>query len=241
MPAAFPTLPGMSFAGECRPVSSVGGDYFDVFTMGSKIGICIADVIGKGVPAALMMANLQAAVKVTAAEYVDPADLCRRLNKIVYRNGAADKFISFFYAALDPEKRKLTYSNCGHNPPVLIDAHGAISRLRMGGTLLGVRADEPYCEQEINLHAGDRVILFTDGLSEAGTAREDEYGEQRLMEFLRHRQAGEPAAELLKQVLHDVSRHCHGEFEDDLTCVVLSLDVNAVAGEWSVTRRSVAG
>lgn len=223
MPRDLPKLPGLSIAGECRPAGDMGGDYFDVFTMGKKIGICIADVIGKGLPAALIMSNLQAGVKVTAAEWVGPAELCGRVNELICKNGASDKFISFFYAVLDPETRHIQYSNCGHNPPILWHTNGAIERLDVGGTLLGLRCEERYSEGHVDLAAGDRLVLFTDGISEAGMSTDNEYGEQRIIELL---QNGSPegARSFLDMLLRDVGAHCDQKFDDDVTCVVVAAD-----------------
>ena len=222
LPRDLPSFPGLSIAGECRPAGDMGGDYFDVFSMGKKLGICIADVIGHGLPAALMMANLQAAVKVTAAEWLSPSDLCSRVNELVCKNGADDKFISFFYAVLDPQTRKLNYSNCGHNAPILCHNDGSIERLAQGGTLLGLRSDERFHEGSLNLVALDRLVLFTDGIPEAGTSNENEYGELRIIELMKTRGASDHARELLDALLHDVSTHCNQQFDDDITCVVIA-------------------
>lgn len=223
IPRELPSLPGMSIAGEYRPAAEVGGDYFDVFTMGDKVGICIADVVGKGLPAALMMSNLQAAVKVTAADWLSAADLCRRVNEVMCRNGAADKLITFFYAILDPQTRKLTYCNCGHNAPVVRRGDGTTERLETGGLLLGLSCDQRYVDGEVTMRAGDRLVLFTDGIVEAGTREGDEYGEERLLDAI-STTAAINAAGVLAHLIQDVYSHCRGEFEDDVTCVVVVVE-----------------
>src|SRR5512142_2946412 len=134
MPRELPQLQGFSIAAFSRPLGYIGGDYYDVFSMGEKVAICIGDVVGKGVPAALMMSNLQAAVKVTAAHWVSPAEVCSRVNHLACSNGASDKFISFFYAVIDRQTHRLDYCNCGHNAPILHRTTGLQERLETGGT-----------------------------------------------------------------------------------------------------------
>jgi phosphoserine phosphatase RsbU/P len=217
MPRELPQLKGFSIAAISRPLGYIGGDYYDVFSMGEKVAICIGDVVGKGVPAALMMSNLQAAVKVTAAHWVNPSDLCQRVNQLACNNGASDKFISFFYAVLDLRTRKLTYCNCGHNPPILKRANGSVERLLVGGTLIGLRPGELYHEAYVSLAAGDQLVLFTDGVSEVENESGDQYGEQRIIEQLN----GQSATEILDGIVRDVTSHCKGVFSDDATGVVL--------------------
>ena len=241
MPRDLPSLPGLTIAGECRPAGDMGGDYFDVFTMGKKLGICIADVVGKGLPAALMMSNLQAAVKVTAAEWLGPAELCERVNELICKNGASDKFISFFYAVLDSQSRQLHYSNCGHNAPILCHSDGTIERLDAGGTLLGLRSNERFAAGTIEFAPGDRLVLFTDGITEAGTSDENEYGEQRVIDLMKTRGAPDSARELLEALLRDVSLHCNQKFDDDVTCVVVSAEGSAESASAPRANQVVTG
>ncbi len=220
MPTQLPQPAGFSIAAFSRPLGYIGGDYYDVFSMGEKVAICVGDVVGKGLPAALMMSNLQAAVKVTAAHWVNPSDLCHRVNQLACSNGASDKFISFFYAVLDTKTHRLTYCNCGHNPPILLRANGDVERLSAGGTLVGLRAGELFQEALVSLGEGDRLVLFTDGLSEAEDASAEQYGEERLVEELRASDRVS-ADEILSRIVDDVTAHCNGVFTDDATAVVL--------------------
>jgi len=130
-------------------------------------GICIADVSGKGMPAALLMSNLQAAVRGLSSLSVAPNLLCSRLNSIVYRNTDSDRFITFFYAQLEGATRRLAYVNAGHNAPFVVRSDGSHERLREGGTVLGVFASRDYEMGSAQLSPGDRVLLFTDGVTEA--------------------------------------------------------------------------
>jgi sigma-B regulation protein RsbU (phosphoserine phosphatase) len=223
MPTGLPKVPGIDLAGVCQPAGSVAGDYFDVLQLGDKLGLCIADVIGKGLPAALMMSNLQAAVKVTAADWVKPSELCRRVNELACRNGAVDKYITFFYALYEPETRKLSYSNAGHNAPMLIRGNNEVVRLDTRDMVLGQAPDYQYHDASFVLQPGDRVVFYTDGITEAGVDDGDEFGEDRLRELMQ-RQPNARATDLLASVMSSVTEHCHNNFADDATCLILSID-----------------
>lgn len=226
MPTRLPNIPGLEIAGHCQPAGAVAGDYFDVLQLGENLGLCIADVIGKGLPAALMMSNLQAAVKVTAADWVQPSELCARVNALACRNGAVDKFISFFYAVYKPETRTLTYSNAGHNPPVVIRKNGACTLLDTPDLVLGQVPDWQYHDAQFKLEPGDRLVLYTDGITEATCGGEqdgEEFGQERFLSVVRQH-PGARAAELLELIQANVAEHCHGSFADDATCLVISAD-----------------
>jgi sigma-B regulation protein RsbU (phosphoserine phosphatase) len=223
MPTGLPKVPGIDIAGHCQPAGAIAGDYFDVLQLGDKLGLCIADVIGKGLPAALMMSNLQAAVKVTAADWVKPSELCLRVNKLACRNGAIDKFISFFYALYEPETRKLTYANAGHNAPIVFRKNGEHALLESPDIVLGQMPDWQYHDVEITLQPGDRVVFYTDGITEAGGDSGEEFGETRLRNLVQD-QPNACATELLPAVMSTVSEHCRHSFADDATCLILSLE-----------------
>jgi phosphoserine phosphatase RsbU/P len=222
MPHDVPRVAGFSLAAVSRPAGYIGGDYYDFFTMGQRLALCIGDVVGKGLPAALMMSNLQAAVKVTAAHWVAPSEVCRNVNELACSNGADDKFISFFYAVLDLPTRRLTYSNCGHNQPILLRADGSVERLHCGGTLIGFRCTENFQEGSLPLLPGDRLLLFTDGLSEAEDSDMEPFGEDRLVETLR--EASGTAKDSLDFIFSTVDSHCGSKFQDDVTAVMLFAD-----------------
>ncbi len=220
LPRELPSLPGFTIAASSRSFDHIGGDYYDVLSMGDKVAICIGDVIGKGLPAALMMSNLQAAVKVTAAPWVAPSELCQRINELAFSNGASDKFISFFYAVLNVRTHKFSYCNCGHNPPILVRANGTVERLETGGTLIGIRKDELFQESILALEPGDRLLLFTDGLSEAEDSDGQQYSEERLIEQF-CATGLKTAEEILNDILQNVDAHCKSRFSDDATAVTL--------------------
>ncbi|PYU54597.1 MAG: response regulator receiver protein [Acidobacteria bacterium] len=184
LPRKIRQMPGFEIASAWQSARLVGGDYFDILPLDEKtLGICIADVAGKGMPAALLMSNLQAAVRGLSSPSLAPNLLCSRLNSIVYRNTDSDRFITFFYAQLDGATRRLDYVNAGHNAPFVVRSDGSHERLRDGGSVLGVFATRNYEMGSAQLAPGDRVILFTDGVTEASNGAGEEFGEARLLCF----------------------------------------------------------
>jgi sigma-B regulation protein RsbU (phosphoserine phosphatase) len=209
------------------------------------MAMTIADVVGKGIPAALLMSNLQAAVRAFATETAQPADLCLQVNRILCGNIPEGRFISFFYAALDTQLGALTFVNAGHYPPVLVRADGSIERLTDGGPVLGVFEDARYEQGRVVIGPGDRLVLFTDGITEArrpdtgapefdhnrdapagdGTPaasfEADEFGEAQLIALaVANRACSAPA---LQACLADaVASFTGGTFQDDATLIVLA-------------------
>jgi sigma-B regulation protein RsbU (phosphoserine phosphatase) len=164
LPTDIPQVAGFEVAGAWQPARVVGGDYFDVFKLpDTRLAICIADVVGKGVSAALLMANLQAAVHAFAQDVHTPSWLCSRVNAVLCSNIATGKFVTFFYGILDGESRKFEFCNAGHRPPLVINASGSVRRLRASGVVLGVFRDSQYADSKIDLPPGERLLLFTDG------------------------------------------------------------------------------
>jgi uncharacterized protein YndB with AHSA1/START domain len=223
MPKEIPHMPGLEISGSWRPARIVGGDYFDVVEFGvSRLGLCIADVSGKGMPAALLMSNLQAVVKGLAAENTSPKELLEKVNRVMWRNTTEAKFITLFYGLLDVNRKTLQYANAGHNPPVLTREDGVQVRLEQGGLIVGAFEECVYDQGEIDLRPGDRLVMFTDGLSEAVDGNGEEFGEKRLAEAARcNRQL---SAEALHRCLLDrVTDFCGGEFGDDATVLVIAV------------------
>jgi sigma-B regulation protein RsbU (phosphoserine phosphatase) len=220
----IPQVWGYQIACAWRPASAVGGDYFDVLKFGeSRAALCIADVMGKGVPAALLMSNLQAAVRATGTKAVEPGEMTLKLNEIVSGNLSSGKFITFFYGVLDGEGKRFTYTNAGHNPPVLMRRDGSHSRLELGGVALGVIAKGQYKQGEVKLQSGDRLVLFTDGVTEAVSPQDEEYGENRLLDLLMENH-GLGAEELQKKILSTVTEFSGGNLRDDATLIVVAVD-----------------
>jgi sigma-B regulation protein RsbU (phosphoserine phosphatase) len=223
LPREIPQMPGYEIASAWQSARLVGGDYFDILPLDKKmLGICIADVAGKGMPAALLMSNLQAAVRGLSTLSVAPHLLCSRLNSIVHRNTDSDRFITFFYAQLEGSSGCLTYVNAGHNAPFVIRADGSHERLHVGGAVLGVFASCIYEMGSAQLFPGDRVVLFTDGVTEASNLAGEEFGETRLLRLLQnHRTLS--ADELQAKILAVVAEFSGGRWQDDATLLVLAV------------------
>ena len=224
LPKSIPEVPGLQIATTSQPVRTLNGDYFDVLELGAgRLGIAIADVVGKGVPAALLMSNVQATVRALAVDAVTPGMLVGKLNSSVHRNTTPGKFVTFFYCVVDRNAGKLTYTNAGHCAPILVRANGDAVRLEAGGAVLGVFPDWPFEQAEVTLGPGDRLALFTDGVTEASDARDDEFGEERLAELISAlRDRG--AHELKNRILQTVSSFTGGRAQDDATLVVVAVE-----------------
>jgi serine phosphatase RsbU (regulator of sigma subunit) len=223
LPKDIPILEGYEISGAWLPTRSVSGDYYDILPLAeNKIAICIGDVCGKGMPAALLMANVQAAVRAVAGESVSPADLCQRVNRILCENVAEGRFVTFFYGVIYAKARRLVYTCAGHNPPLLVRADGTVTRLDKGGTVLGLFAAWQYESSEITFSTGDRLLLFTDGLTEAQSTTGEEFGEERLIRLLSSRPELS-AKELQDTIVSSVSEFSSGNFHDDVTLLALQV------------------
>ncbi len=223
LPTAMPQTSGVQLASSWRPANGVGGDCFDALTFAQGgVGIVIADVAGKGVPAALLMSNLQAAVRAFAQDGAAPSSVTTSVNRLLCRNMASGRFVTFCYVRIDVAARRLTFANAGHNPPLLVHADGRVDLLAPGGTVLGVFADGTYEQGVFPIARGDRLILYTDGITEGRNAAGDEFGEERLAaSAVAHRVlAAEP---MLETMLKDVEAFNGGAYEDDATLIVAAL------------------
>ena len=221
LPKVIPQLAGFEVAGAWQPARAVSGDYYDVFPLDEhRLCICIADVVGKGVSAALLMAHAQAAVRVLSRQSDSPAALCARVNGLLCENLATGKFVTFFYAILDNETRTLAYCNAGHPNPILV-SHGQSRTLDKGGAVLGVFPSWKYEDGTIHLEPQDRLLLFTDGITEAEGKDTQEFGEEGIAAFARSN-SRRSARELTNGLLESVSAFCGGHFQDDATLVVVA-------------------
>ena len=221
LPPTLPTLDGWEIATAWHPARNVAGDCFDAVSFADgTVGLSVADAIGKGIPAALLMTSLQASVKALLAAPRTPGELCARINRLLYGHMLDGKFISFVYCHLDPAAGSLAYANAGHNAPVLVRADGSVIRLSNGGTLLGLFEDSRYDTTSVALREGDRVVMFTDGITEARDEAGAEFGEARLVDTIvanRHLDA----LRLKDLISETVSCFCGGTFDDDATLVVV--------------------
>jgi sigma-B regulation protein RsbU (phosphoserine phosphatase) len=223
LPKNIPQLRGIQVAGAWQPASAVSGDYYDVFALDDhRLAICIGDVVGKGITAALLMANLQAAFRAFASADVSPASVCSKLNVFMCGNVATGKFISFFYCIVDARDRSLAYENAGHCPAQLVRRSGETIALTGEGAVLGVLPDWKYRNNRLQLGSGDELVLFTDGVTEAEDAYGTEFGEERVLQALRDG-AGRSAEEVRRILMDAVTGFCGGNFRDDATVVVLAV------------------
>ncbi len=226
LPATMPQLDGWELATSWQPAAGVGGDCFDAISFGpSRLGVSIADVVGKGIPAALLMSNLQAAVRAFATDASQPADLCQQVNRILCGHIAEGRFISFFYCLVDNDEGTLTFANAGHYPPILVRADGSVERLATGGAVLGVFPDGTYEQGQVAIHSGDRLVLYTDGITDACTSEtsEEDFGEDRLLALVvANRTCSAPA--LQSRLAEAVATFSNGHFQDDATLIVMAAD-----------------
>lgn len=224
LPREIPRFPGYGISAAWRPAGAVSGDYLDVLRLDENhLALCVGDVIGKGVPAALIMSNVQAAVHALAGEMLPTGEMCGRINRILAGNLGSGKFITFFYGVLDGARRRFSYTNAGHCQPILVRRNGECVRMNHGGVVLGVFPDSSYQEQYVDLEQGDRLVLFTDGITEIANADDEEFGEDRLMDLLSVNRALEAEA-MQKRVMAAIAEFSGGRFQDDATLIVTAVD-----------------
>lgn len=221
LPKEIPQLSGYEIATAWRSARVVGGDYFDVLRLGNDaLGLCIADVAGKGLSAALLMSNLQAAVRSLGSSSLLPHELCLRLNAQLCGSMAEDRFITFFYAHLDGSARQLHYVNAGHNPPIMLHRDGSHDRLEEGGGILGVFRDQTFVSASLQLRSGDLLTLFTDGITEASDGDEEEFGERRFLDLLKALRASSPV-KIQAEIMTAVAAFSGSNWHDDATLLIL--------------------
>src|SRR6185437_8595070 len=216
-----PQLRGYDICASSRPARILGGDYFEVSrTKTGEAALCIADVAGKGIGAALLMSSVQAMLR--SLGDARPASVCGELNRVLCQLAPAGKFVSFFQCLLAEDSRQLTYCNAGHNAPILVREDGSILRPQSNDAVLGYFRDWRYSEQTIELEPGDRLVLFTDGISEAFNEEGQEFGDETLMELTAENRTCD--AETLHRVLTSaVQEHCGERLQDDATLVVMAV------------------
>jgi sigma-B regulation protein RsbU (phosphoserine phosphatase) len=221
LPQRAPTLVTLECVGECLQTKAVGGDYFDFVEVdGQRLGLVLADISGKGFPAALLMASLQASLRSRPpALLADLPGLLGGINQLLFRYSAPNRFATLFFGLYDDRSAGLSYANCGHNPPMLLRASGTVERLVPTAPLLGLIEDWGCATGEVALAPGDLLAVFSDGVTEAFSDDGEEFGEDRLAETLR-RHADLPLGELLSHVIGEVTTFSGSEQDDDLTMVL---------------------
>jgi sigma-B regulation protein RsbU (phosphoserine phosphatase) len=220
LPREMPRIEHLELSGVWQPARTMGGDYYDLLKLSDhELAVCIGDVAGKGMPAALLMSGLQAAVRASASN--SPRDLCERVRRVVISSLSGGRFVTFFYATLDTQSMRLRWCNAGHNAPILARADGTMLRLGDGGpAFTRLFRDSGYEERELALMHGDRLVLFTDGVSEATDADGEMFGEERIEELVADSRELD-ARELQQTIVDAATSFSRGELEDDLTLVVV--------------------
>jgi sigma-B regulation protein RsbU (phosphoserine phosphatase) len=228
LPGVPPQIPGLAIAYATRPANTVAGDYYDVFPRpgrtneDNRVVLAVADVAGKSIPAAMLMATFQASLKTLSSAQVALPELASNMNRYACSNSQGGlRFTTAFLAEYDPIRRTLDYINAGHNNPILRRASGQIERLDVGGLPFGILPDTKYDSASITLAPEDWLIIFTDGLVEAENARQEDYGEARLLTAIEAGKSVEPQ-EMLKRLMAEVDLFVGNTPQhDDVTCMLL--------------------
>jgi sigma-B regulation protein RsbU (phosphoserine phosphatase) len=222
LPQDRPAIATLDYAGACLQARIVGGDYFDFVSLGAdQFGLVLADISGKGISAALLMASLQANLRAQYARAPhDLTDVLGSVNKIFFDSTATNHYATVFFGVYDEPRRRLRYANCGHLPPLLLRADGSIERLAVTAPVVGLFEGPWECTTgETAVESGDTLVVFTDGVSEATSAEGEEFGEERLVDLVRANVSLD-APQLLDAVVDAVKRHSGAEQFDDLTLIV---------------------
>jgi len=228
LPGAAPQIPGLAIAYATRPANTVAGDYYDVFPRPGKtnddnrVVLAVADVAGKSIPAAMLMATFQASLKTLSTAQVALPELAANMNRYACSNSQGGlRFTTAFLAEYDPVRRTIHYINAGHNNPILRRTSGQIERLTVGGLPFGIMPEATYESATLTLEPGDWLVVFTDGLVEAVNARDEEYGEVRLLSAIEAGRSVEPA-DLLRRLMNDLDIFVGNTPQhDDVTCMLL--------------------
>ncbi len=222
LPAALPEIPGYEVFADTIPAASVGGDSYDIIqSSGAGLALCIADVSGKGMGAALLMANLQATLRATVETRERPSLILDHSNRLLHKSTSAEKFATVFLAMLDPAAHRLTYANAGHDPAILLSADGAMSELPSTGLPVGLFEGVGYEESSVMLNPLDTVVIFTDGITESMDISQNQFGRERIMQTVAAHRTGS-AKEIGKALFESVAAFSKGAPQsDDRTLLVI--------------------
>jgi serine phosphatase RsbU (regulator of sigma subunit) len=222
-PHATRRLDTIDYAGHCVAARGVGGDYYDFLDLGENaLGFVLADVSGKGMPAALLMANLQACFRSQPVSgFERPGAMLEAVNRHFYASTESDRFATLFFGAYDNRTRKLRYVNCGHCAPLLLRAGGELTRLDPTAMMLGAFEEWSCAEDEVELRTGDTLLLYSDGVTEAADDLGNEFGEECLVRALRHHSRTAPAEVLVREIVNAVAHFSGAGRTDDVTVVAI--------------------
>lgn len=222
LPREAPVIPGYEVAGKSIPAQMVGGDYFDFIPIDERHhGIALGDVSGKGLPASLLMANLQATLRGQTLGTTMAKDCVVRSNKLLYQSTSSEKFVTLFYGILDHVSHELRFCNAGHDPPFLLVRGTEVKRLRTGGIVLGILNEFPFQDEVIPISPGDFMVIYSDGIPEAMNSSKEQFGEENLQKILLERRS-ESAAGIIDAVVSAVRQHAGAwPQSDDMTMIVV--------------------
>ncbi len=222
LPRSLPEMKNFKFAAFIEPSRQVGGDFYDFIPISDgRFGVVIADASGKGVPAALLIARMQAVLQSEAKTGKDLSQIITSVNRFIFESTSADRFATAFYCEIDDKNRKLYYCNAGHNYPILVHKDGTIETLEKGGLLLGVFNDSKYEMAQADMAPGDLLLLYTDGINEAKDKDDKEFGEHRLIQVVKEFRS-HPSEIICSNIVKNVKQYAAGiEDMDDMTLVVI--------------------
>lgn len=225
LPQETPQLPGFQIACAWQPSRSVSGDYLDVFRLGEdRLGLCIADVSGKGALATERMANLRSLVKALARENLSPALFCSQLNRRLCDSGGQGRYVALLYVILEQRSRRIFYESAGHCLPLLVHQDATIEILQASSGVLGLFSHWTFSDHEVQLQPGDVLVMATDGVIGANSEEEEEeFGYKRLIESVQasHNQGADA---IRRRILKDVGLFCNGNFNDDASLIVVTVN-----------------
>ena len=222
LPKSGPSIPGYDIVGRTIPAQEVGGDYFDFIPIDEhRLAFCLGDVTGKGLPASLLMANLQATLRGQTLTTGSPKTCLERSNQLLYQSTSPEKFATLFYAILDLQNHQIHYSNAGHDNPYLCSDRAATKRLKIGGIPLGMLPDFSFEQESVPLEDDSILVAYSDGVTEAMNAQEEMFGEERIAAVIdQHKNA--PATEIIDHLVSAVKTFAAGYPQsDDITVVVM--------------------
>lgn len=227
LPSEKPEIPGYDIAGNNIPADAVGGDYYDFIPMeNNRYAICLGDVSGKGLPAALLMANVQATMRGQSLDISSPKECITKANSLICRSTADDKFITLFLGILNANDHTITFTNAGHDLPYFLNRNGAVQRLQTDGLVLGMMDGVPYEEDSISFNPGDCLVMHSDGITEAMNPDGEDFGEEKLEDIIKQNHT-ESSDVMLERIISAVEFHTRGTPQsDDVTLVVVKRNIN---------------
>ncbi|QTD53286.1 GAF domain-containing SpoIIE family protein phosphatase [Sulfidibacter corallicola] len=223
LPKVVPSLCGYQIAAEMRPFNQVGGDFYDfIVHANGRLSLCLADVSGKSLPASMIMSTAQASLRaLNSFPGISPREVIEKLNLHLFQSTQSNKFVTMFYAELDPETHRLQYINAGHNRPILVCPEKTTSLLSLGGMMVGMFPNVQYQVGTIDFEEGSELLIYTDGLSEVTDTEGEEFGDDRLIDLLKSVQGHGTVSEEMSEIVTSVMNFSDGQMVDDLTLLLI--------------------